>query len=847
MASELAKAYVQIIPTSQGLGNKLSEMIGGEAESAGKSGGISIGKGIAAGIGVASAAIGGASAAVGKFASEAVSSYANYEQLVGGIDKLYGDASGKLQKFADEAYKTSGMSANQYMETATSFSASLINSLGGDVDAAANMADVAMRSMSDNVNTFGTDMATVQHAFQGFARGQFTMLDSLSLGYGGTKEGMEQLLRDAEKYEGFIEGSLSIDNFADIVTAIEIVQDHLNIAGTTNNEAMTTIEGSAKATKAAWENVITAIGRGEGLKEAFEGLTTSIFGEEEGKGLLNQIIPRIQTTMEGIGEFIGTAGPMISEKIPEIINSILPSLLNAGSDLILAIIGGINNTVPSLIPVAVDAITKFTQALLQEIPVILKVGIRLFEGLVKGVSEALPQLMQVMTTTVLRMVNILVSDVTELIDAGLTLMQGFLQGIMESIPIILDSLPEMLEGFVDEILYAVPVFIDGTIQLIQSIAEALPEIIQELVRALPLMIDVLIKGLIEYLPLIINGWIQIAMAIAEALPTIIQAIVEAIPQIVTSLVSVLVENGPQFLAAVGNILRDILSRVLEFGSNILSNVGQHLSNLLQSVGEWLSQLPTKMAYWAGYAIASFVKFFIDLPGNLKTLLTNAAAKIQEFGANLKAKATEIARNFFNNLINGITSLPGRLAQLGRDLVNAIINLPSTFKEIGSNIVNGIWNGIKAGWDWLISSVKNLVDSLVQGAKDALGIASPSKVFEQIGEYTTEGFDKGMENFGVGAMKDVQNAMDELTNVSATVDAIGTSANVNADANLAAPSRSADMNAIESLLQRYLPMLENGTNVNVSLQGDAQGLFRTVRKEVNQFTKSTGNSPFIAPA
>ena len=157
------------------------------------------------------------------------------------------------------------------------------------------------------------------------------------------------------------------------------------------------------------------------------------------------------------------------------------------------------------------------------------------------------------------------------------------------------------------------------------------------------------------------------------------------------------------------------------------------------------------------------------------------------------------------------------------------------------------NGISNAWNNLVSWFKGLFGDLIQIAKDILGIASPSKVFEQIGEYTTEGFDKGMQDFGVGAMEDVQNAMDEISGMSATVDAIGSSATLSTDVNLAAPSRSADMNAIESLLQRYLPMLENGTNVNVSLQGDAQGLFRTVRKEVNQFTKSTGNSPFIAPA
>lgn len=671
MASELAKAYVQIIPTSQGLSGKLNEMIGGEAESAGKDGGISIGRGIAAGIGVASAAIGAASAAVGKFASDAVSSYANYEQLVGGVDKLYGDASEKLQRFADEAYKTSGMSANAYMETATSFSASLISSLGGDVNTAANMTDVAMRSISDNVNTFGSDMQSVTNAFQGFAKGQFTMLDNLKLGYGGTKEEMERLLRDAEEYEGFIEGSLSIDNFSDIITAIDIVQEHLNIAGTTNREAMTTIEGSATATKAAWQNVITAIGRGEGLSEAMDGLVNSIFGESEGEGLLNQIIPRITTTMEGIGDFISTASPFITDKLPALIEGVVPTMLESGVTLLKAVGEGILSVIPTLTPIAVDVVMTLIDTFISMLPDVLSMGVDIILELCLGIAQALPDL----------------------------------------IPAAVDAILEFCMGLIDNI----DKLVDAAGKLIIGLAE----------------------GLIKALP-----------ALIEKAPTIISKLVQALIKLVPEILKVAVEL------------------IAKLATGLLANVGKLLS--------------------AG---------------------------------------ADIIRNLFNTVRNAI----------------------SNFSEIGSNIVQGIKNGISNAWNNMVSWFKGLFGDLVQIAKDILGIASPSKVFESIGENTVAGFDKGMEDFGVGAMEDVQNAMDEISGMSATVDAIGSSATLTTDVNLATPSRSADMNAIESLLQRYLPMLENGTNVNVSLQGDAQGLFRTVRKEVNQFTKSTGNSPFIAPA
>ena len=328
------------------------------ADTSGLEDGIAKSKGLASGLGsglktamkAGAAAIGTATTAVGAFAMESVKSYASYEQLVGGVDKLYGNASKKLQGYANEAYKTAGMSANEYMETATQFSASLISSLGGDVEAAADMTDVAMRAMSDNVNVFGSNMEDVSNAFKGFSKQNYTMLDNLKLGYGGTKEEMLRLIDDANEYRESIgkTADLSIDSFADIVTAIESVQEAQHIAGTTGNEAMKTLEGSATATKAAWQNVITAIAGGGDLSAAMDSLITSVFGEAEGEGLLKQITPRIEVVMEGIGDFIATAAPFITEKIPELIAAILPDMVSAGLELLSTVGQTIINTVPAL-------------------------------------------------------------------------------------------------------------------------------------------------------------------------------------------------------------------------------------------------------------------------------------------------------------------------------------------------------------------------------------------------------------------------------------------------------------------------------------------------------------------
>lgn len=306
-------------------------------------------------IGAATAAAG--ATAVGVLAKESLQAYASYEQLVGGVDKLYGSASKKLQNYAKEAYKTAGMSANQYMETATSFSASLINSLGGDVNKAAELTDVAMRAMSDNVNVFGSNMEDVQNAFQGFAKQNYTMLDNLKLGYGGTKDEMKRLIEDAASYtKEQKELNMTVDatslSFDNVIKAIQVVQKHQNIAGTTGLEAMKTIEGAATATKAAWENVITAIGGGGDLDEAIKQFINSVFGEKEGEGLMAQVIPRLETIMKGIGEFVEKAAPYINEYLPKMLDEVMPALTSAVTALVTALLP----VIPPLVATIIDAI-----------------------------------------------------------------------------------------------------------------------------------------------------------------------------------------------------------------------------------------------------------------------------------------------------------------------------------------------------------------------------------------------------------------------------------------------------------------------------------------------------------
>ena len=378
------------------------------------------------------AAVGAAAVGVAKLTKKSVEAYANYEQLAGGVKKLYGDASEEVMKFANQAYKTSGMSANQYMEQATQFSAALINSLEGDASAAAKQTDVAMRAIADNFNTFGGDIQNIQNAFSGFARGQFNMLDNLKLGYSGSKQGMQDLIADANEYAKSIgmAGDLSIDSFSDIVTAIDLVQQKQGIAGTTAKEAATTIEGSLNMTKAAWENLVAGFANPDAdLGQLMDNLVVAIVGEGEGEGLLNNIIPAVQRAIEGIAEVIQKAAPILAEQFPVVVQNVLPTLIQAAATLI----AGVVSALPSLIAVLVKQmpmiIRTLATALISAGGQFLSVGKQLIDKLSSGISSAFIKLVSKVKGLAKKIPSAIKSGVGNLASIGRNMIEGLWGGI----------------------------------------------------------------------------------------------------------------------------------------------------------------------------------------------------------------------------------------------------------------------------------------------------------------------------------------------------------------------------------------------------------------------------------
>lgn len=297
---------------------------------------------------VGTAAIAAAATAVVAVTKQAIDSYAEYEQLVGGVETLFSSSSNKVLEYANQAYMTAGLSANEYMETVTSFSASLLQSLGGDTEKAADYADEAIRDMSDNANKMGTSMEAIQNAYQGFAKQNYTMLDNLKLGYGGTKEEMQRLIDDANrvKVANGEMADLSIDSFANIVEAIHIVQTEMDITGTTAKEASSTIQGSFNSMKSAWKNLLIAFGSGEDVKGAIDKLVSTA------KTYVGNLIPVIKTALVGIASFVKEIGPVIIEELPGLIQELLPELLNAA----VALVGALVEALPGILVAIWDSI-----------------------------------------------------------------------------------------------------------------------------------------------------------------------------------------------------------------------------------------------------------------------------------------------------------------------------------------------------------------------------------------------------------------------------------------------------------------------------------------------------------
>lgn len=652
----------------------LAIRVGVKDEASGKIDGIASGitgklgsaaKGAAVAVGAAVAAVAAGTVAIGKAAMD---SYAQYEQLQGGVAKLFGAGGKSLEEYAksvgmsvdaargkydelnraqdivmqnaQQAFKTAGMSANQYMELATSMSASLINSLGGDTVKAAGQVDVAMRAISDNVNTFGTDIDSVQMAFQGFAKQNYSMLDNLKLGYGGTKEEMQRLIADANEYAASIgqASDLSIDSFSDVVTAIQLIQEQQGIAGTTAREAATTIEGSVNMAKAAWQNWVTELGK----DNADMGARTTELVESIATAAQN-IIPRIGTIFQSLLAALPGA-------IDQISTVLLPQLATLGGQL-LQTVGGI-----------VDALFTKTlpEAFAQISQMFANIDMAAFGETAKGkIQEVISALGEWLTVSLPGLFDF----------AGLVLsfVMTLVESLFASLPTLEANLWEFVTAAVDELFTHLPEMLERLGQFVASIVNSIGERLQADEAGLVEFLQHLIQDIIDHGP-------EILSAAMEFFGNVLKALVENAPKILEGLLHLIVD----LVGYVITHIPEILAAAVRFFMALVEGLGSIAGSLLGAVGNLIGRVVGNIAGAVGSMLNAAGRWFGGLVSG--------------------------ARDKAGELVNWVSGLPRRI-------LNALGNLGNLLLNAGKSILNGLWNGMKSVWDRLSGWVGGLAGKI----------------------------------------------------------------------------------------------------------------------------------------
>ena len=479
--STIGSAYLQIMPSMEGVNKEIEQAMG----DAGEKGSSSFGSAFASGLGavtkVTAAAVGAAAAGVSALTKEAVSGYADYEQLVGGLETMFEDLSWDVEQNANKAFQTAGLSANEYMETVMGFSAALTSSLQnteGNTSRAADLSDQIIIDMADNANKMGSSMESIQNAYAGFAKQNYTMLDNLKLGYGGTKEEMQRLLDDASELSGM---EFNIENFSDVAEAIHVIQENMRITGTTAEEASTTISGSLASTKSAWENLL--VGMANPSDEVDMGVLIDNL-IQSALTALNNLMPIIQQSLLGIGQVITQVAPILAQMLPGLVTTLVPPLIDAAIQLVNALVQALPDILGIIIEQIPTLFNLIVETVITLLPVIIDLGLQLILALADGLIQNLPTLIPAIVDVILTVVDKLTDPDTlvQLIEAALQLIIALAEGLINALPKLIEKAPEIVIKLVKAVILAAPKILEAGAELIFKIVEGILNVIGKLVE-----------------------------------------------------------------------------------------------------------------------------------------------------------------------------------------------------------------------------------------------------------------------------------------------------------------------------------------------------------------------------
>lgn len=640
------------------------------------------------GLKVIAGSVAGVAAAFGAVSKMSLDSVASLEQNIGGVETLFKDSAQTVIDNANNAYKTAGVSANKYMETVTSFSASLLQGLGNNTAEAAKIADMAMVDMSDNANKFGSNMTDIQNAYQGFAKQNYTMLDNLKLGYGGTQAEMIRLINDSGILNEKIE---NLDNvsFDQIIQAIHKIQENMGIAGTTSAEALTTIEGSVQSAKAAFDNFLNGSSSPQELADTVKAAAENITNN------LMQIVPRLAKELPEVGN-------LLMDSLSQSLNSgKLGEMMQIGGQVISNITTGIIQALPGIVTASAQIISSFAQNISTSIPQLLSSGIQIIQAIVSGMMQILPSVGLLATQLITTLYEQLTTQGPSLLQQGYELLSNLIDGFVQAIPEALPKVLDFIQGIGEKLAEAAPVMIQKGFELLQKLVEGI-------VSAIPILIERVPEIISTFANIINDNFPTILMKGAELLGQLALGLIQAIPT--------LIANIPQIIAAIVDAL--MAFQWLNLGKSIIKFLGDGITSMV---------------------------------GFVKTAGTNILNGIKGSIQNLPSTLANIGKSAIHNLgstISGMVSYVKTAAlKIASGIEMAILTLPGKMASIGSNIVQGLWNGISDMTGWIIDKIGGFASSVVSSIKDFFGIHSPSRVMrDQVGKYLAMGVGTGYEKY-----------------------------------------------------------------------------------------------------
>lgn len=523
------------------------------------------------------AVLGGLIAGFGAVTKSALDSVASLEQNIGGVQTLFKESADAVITNAERAYETAGMSANTYMSTVTSFSASLLQSLGGDTVKAAQYADRAIIDMADNANKMGSSMESIQNAYQGFAKQNYTMLDNLKLGYGGTKTEMQRLIKDAAKMKDVQkELGITVDassmSFGNIVNAISVMQKSMGIAGTTAEEAATTIEGSMNSAKAAWDNFLNG---SVSVDDFVDSVVTAgtVIAEN-----LGQIVPRLLATIPGVIKGLG------ANLVSYILES-APAMSSAGMELVTSLSDSLEENIPVVTEQGIEIIESLASNLTENVPVITEQGAEIISGLASGLIESIPAVAELGIEIITSLVSSLTDNIPVLMQTGMELLSVLVNGILNSLPSMISSAGECINSFISGILLALPSIINSGSTLLDSLINGITTNLPFVVQSAMTVINEFVNSIVINLPSILSAGVELLLSfvdgIIDSLPTLVSSALEA----VTSFIETVVSNLPQILETGITLLGELAAGLIQAIPDLVGKVPEIVSSVIDAFME----------------------------------------------------------------------------------------------------------------------------------------------------------------------------------------------------------------------------------------------------------------------